>query len=332
MYNTQAMAKPIHLPYVRVDGYVLITGSANPKLADQIGTLLKKKVDCPISKFSDGEIRVQISSNLRRRHVFVIQPTSAPINDNLMELLFIIDAARRASAAEIVAIIPYFGYSRQDRKEKSRVPISASLVAQMIEEAGASRIITLDIHSEQQEGFVKIPWDNLFGSYSLIPKIKSKKLKNLIVASPDKGGMVRATGYAKLLKADGVALVYKERDIEVNNKSETLAMIGDVNGKDVLLVDDMIDTAGTIVNAANFLKKKNARQILVCSTHGIFSGPALLRIENSKIDEVIITDTIAPRKEVLENKKITIVSVAKLLAEAVHRIQTGESLSRDLIL
>src|SRR5260370_4940604 len=172
----------------------------------------------------------------------MIQPTSIPVNDNIMELIFMIDAAKRASAREIIAVIPYFGYSRQDRKEMPRVPISASAVSSMIDHAGADRIITIDIHAEQSEGFIQKPWDNLYGSYSLLPAIKARNLSNLIVASPDKGGMLRATGYAKLLQAAGIAIVYKERDVALNNISEALAMIGDVKGQDVLLVDDMIDT------------------------------------------------------------------------------------------
>ncbi|HLD01598.1 MAG TPA: ribose-phosphate pyrophosphokinase [Patescibacteria group bacterium] len=314
------------------NGVILVTGRSNPVLAQTIAKKLGQDAYEPVTIFSDGEIRVKIPPNLRRRHVFIIQPTTPPVNDHLMELVFMIDAARRSSAKEISAVIPYFGYSRQDRKEMPHVPISASVVASIIVNAGAQRIVTVDIHSEQQQGFTAVPWDNLYGSYTLVPEISRRKLHDLVVASPDKGGMTRATGYAKRLNAIGVALVYKERDVALNNKSEALEMIGDVKGKNVLLVDDMIDTAGTIVNAANYLKKRGARKILASATHGIFSGSALARINSSAIEEVIITDTVMHTDMVKKNKKITVVSVAPLLAEAIRRIETGESISRDLIL
>lgn len=317
---------------LKSDDLILLTGRANNKLADDIGKILKLEVSNPVSIFSDGEIRVRIKQNLRRRSVFIIQPTSKPVNDHIMELVFIADAARRASASEIIAVIPYYGYSRQDRKEMPRVPISASVVSSILVNVGVDRIMTIDIHSEQSMGSVHIPWDNLYGSYSLLPIIKKRNLKNLVVASPDKGGMHRATGYAKLLQAEGVALVYKERDVKLNNVSDTLEMIGNAKDKDVLLVDDMIDTAGTIVHAANFIKKKGARSVRVVATHGLFSGDAIQKITDSAIEEVIVTDTIAHRKEVLDNSKMTIVSVAPLIAEAIRRVKTGESISKDLIL
>ncbi len=314
------------------EDFVLLTGTSNPPLAKEIGTLLKTEVFEPISIFSDGEIRVKIPHNMRRRHVYIIQPTSGPVNNHIMELLLMIDAAKRGSASEVIAILPYFGYSRQDRKEVARVPISASLIASAIEHAGADRILTVDIHSEQQEGFVRIPWDNLYGSYSLIPVLKEKNLSNLIVASPDKGGMKRATGYARLLGASGLALVYKERDIDITNASEALGMMGDVRDKDVLLVDDMIDTGGTLINAAGYLKKNGARNIIAAVTHGLFSGSALEKISNSIIEEFFVTDTIMQRVDVVKNKKVTIVPIAQLIAEAISRTETGESISHDLIL
>jgi ribose-phosphate pyrophosphokinase len=314
------------------DEFILLTGRANPELAHAVGKILGIDVTNPITSFSDGEIRVRIQSNLRRRTVFIIQPTSAPVNDNLMELILMTDAARRASASEIVAVVPYYGYSRQDRKEMSRVPISSSVVASLLVASGMDRILTVDIHSEQQEGFIAKPWDNLFGSYSLIPEIKKRKLTNLVVAAPDKGGMLQATAYAKLLGAKEIAVVYKQRDIMLNNVSNTLAMIGDVDGKNVLIVDDMIDTAGTIVNAANHMKAKGAKSIRVVATHGLFSGDALERIAGSAIEEMIVTDTIAHREEVKNNPKITIISVAPLLAQAILRIKNGKSISKDLIL
>lgn len=312
--------------------FVLLTGRANPQLARKIAKILKKNIDEPISVFSDGEIRVKISLNLRRRHVFIIQPTAPPVNDNIMELILMIDAARRASASEIIGVIPYFGYARQDRKEKSRVPISASAIASIFEYAGVNRIFTVDIHSEQQEGFIKGPWDNVYASYSLLPEIKSRKVSSLVIASPDKGGVTRATGYARLLNASGIAIVYKERDIHVNDASETLTMVGNVRGKDVLIVDDMISTGGTLFNAADLIAKQGAKSIRAAVTHGLFSGSALEELTHSSIEEIIVTDTIAHRKKVVDHPKITIVSVAPLVAEAIRRIQTGASISKDLIL
>ncbi len=316
----------------KLEDFIILTGSANPELAESVGKILHTEVTCPISVFSDGEIRIRIKPNLRRRNIFLIQPTSAPVNNHIMELVFMADAAKRASASEVTAVIPYFGYARQDRKEMSRVPISSAAVSSLLVNAGIDRILTVDIHSEQMEGSIKQPWDNLYGSYSLLPVLKKRKLKNLVIASPDKGGVLRATGYAKLLQAEGIAIAYKQRDIMVNNVSDTLEMIGEVKDRDVLLVDDMIDTAGTIVHAANYIKQKGARSVRVAATHGLFSGDALKKIADSAIEEMVVTDTIKPREEVLKNKKITIVSVAPLLAEAMRRINTGESISKALIL
>lgn len=310
---------------------VLLTGTSNEPLARSIAKILRKTVDMPISQFSDGETRVKIPHNLRQKSVFIIQPTSPPANNHLMQLVFIIDAAKRASAKEITAVISYFGYARQDRKEMPRVPISSSVVARMIEAAGADRIVTIDIHSEQQQGFVKVPWDNLYASFALIPAIKKMRLRNLVVVSPDKGGVVRATAFASFLKAQGIAIVFKERDVSLSNHSEALDLIGTVKGANVLLVDDMIDTAGTITNAAHLLHSKGAKSVRVAVAHGIFSGSAMEKIEASAIEEVLVTNTIQLRNEVAKHRKITVVSVAPLLAEAIRRIQTGESLS-ELIL
>jgi ribose-phosphate pyrophosphokinase len=242
-----------------------------------------------------------------------------------------IDAAKRASSSEVIVIMPYFGYSRQDRKEMARVPISSAVIASMIAHAGADRILTLDIHSEQEEGFIKQPWDNVYASYALAPAIKKKHLDNLVIVSPDKGGVSRATFYQGLLKANELAIVYKERDLSVNNKSEALAMVGDVKGKNVLLVDDMIDAGGTIVHAADYLKEKGAKRIFACVTHGLFSGDALSRISKSALEKVIVTDSVKHRNEVVKHPKIEIVSVAPLLAEAIKRIETGDSISSLII-
>lgn len=315
----------------KADDLVLITGSANQELARQIGKILKTKVTNPISIFSDGEIRVRIEPNLRRKSVYIIQPTSSPVNDHIMELVFMADAARRASASEVIAVIPYFGYSRQDRKEMSRVPISSSVVSSMLTNAGVDKILTLDIHSEQQLGSIAKPWDNLFGSYALVPILKKRKFKYPVIASPDKGGVLRAAAYARLLQAQGIAIVYKRRDIQLNNVSGALDMIGEVADKDVFLIDDMIDTAGTIVHAAELLKKRGARKIRVAATHGLFSGDALEKIRDSVIEEVIVTDSIAQGEAVRRHPKLTIVTVAPLLAYAIKHIQRGEPLSKDLI-
>jgi ribose-phosphate pyrophosphokinase len=320
-----------HTP-IDTDEFILLTGRANPELAEAVGRILKTEVTCPITSFSDGEIRVHIKQNLRRRMVFLIQPTSFPVNDNIMEVILMSDAARRASASEISAVIPYFGYARQDRKEMSRVPISASAVSSLLINAGIDRILTIDVHSEQMEGSIRQPWDNLYASYSLLPVLKKLNLQNIVVAAPDKGGVLQAVKYAKLLDASGIAFVYKMREIAVNDVTNTLGMIGEVNGNDVLLVDDIIDTAGTIVNAANYIMERGAKSVRVAATHGVFAGEALEKISKSAIEELFITDTIKPREEVLQNKKIRIVSVAPLLAEAIRRIKTGESISKALIL
>lgn len=244
-----------------------------------------------------------------------------------------IDAARKSSASEITVVLPYFGYSRQDRKDRSRVPISSALMASLLEYAGADRIVTIDIHSDQQQGFSRGPWDTLYASYTLLPLL-SRKFggKNLIVASPDKGGVLIAAAYANRLGAEGIAIVYKERDVTKSNidNSRVLGMVGEVEGKDVLLVDDMIDTAGTLCNAADKLKEAGARTITAAATHGIFSDPALERITKCAIDKIYITDTVNLRKEALAHPKIEVISVAPLLAEAIERIHTGDSLSEKL--
>src|SRR3989344_527028 len=238
------------------NGFVLLTGTANLKLAQDVAKILGKDVGETVSVFADGEKRVIIPENLRKRDVFIIQPTCPPVDSSIIELFLIIDAAKRSSASEVTAVIPYFGYSRQDRKDRPRVPISASIVARLIEYSGADRILTIDIHSEQEAGFVEIPWDNLFSSYSFLPELKKHFKSNLIIASPDKGGVPKATFYADLLQAEGIAIVFKERDVHKKNVSQALGMIGDVQGKDVLIVDDMIDTGGTLCDAAVLIKSK----------------------------------------------------------------------------
>lgn len=313
------------------NGFVLLTGTANLKLAQKIGQILGKNVYETVTTFADGEKRIVIPENLRKRDVFIIQPTCPPVNDNLVELFLIIDAAKRSSASEVTAIIPYFGYSRQDRKDQPRVPISASIIARLIEYAGADRILTIDIHSEQEPGFVEIPWDNLYASYSFLPILKKTFSKKLVIASPDKGGVLKATFYADLLNAEGIAIVYKERDQEKANKSKALDLIGEVEGKDVLIVDDMIDTAGTLCEAAKLIKIKGAKSVSAAVTHGLFSDPASKRIKDAGLEKIFITDTIPIKEEMRNNSRVTIVSVAPLLAEAIKCIYNGDSMSEKLI-
>ncbi|TSC88318.1 MAG: Uncharacterized protein G01um10147_223 [Microgenomates group bacterium Gr01-1014_7] len=313
------------------NGFVLLTGTANLKLARDVAKILGKNADETVTEFADGEKRIIIPENLRKRDVFIIQPTCPPVDSSIIELFLIIDAAKRSSASEVTAIIPYFGYSRQDRKDRPRVPISASTIARLIEYSGADRILTIDIHSEQEPGFVEIPWDNLFGSYSMLPELKKHFKSNLVVASPDKGGVPKATFYAELLDADGFAIVFKERDVVNINESEALDMIGNVKGKDVLLVDDMIDTAGTICNAANLIKARGAKSVSAAATHGLFSDAATDKIKKSALERIFITDTVPLRKEILENPNVTVITVAPLLAEAIKCIYNGDSMSERLI-
>lgn len=302
---------------------VLLTGSANPKLAERVGEILRMKVYNPVSRFSDGEVRIIIKENLCRKDIFLIQPTPPPVNDNLMELLLMIDAAKRASAGRITVVIPYFGYSRQDRSEQTGAPVSAAAVAAMIKNAGADHLLTVDIHSEQQKGAFGGPWDNLYGSGRLLPAITALKTKNLVIASPDKGGSERAIAYGTYLKTD-VAFAYKQRDISRSNRSEAMGLVGEVAGKDVVLVDDMIDTGGTMVHAAELMMEKGARSVRLAATHGLFSGPALEKLSGSPVKEVFVTDTILPRTEVSAHPKIKIISIADHLAKAIRRIHKGE--------
>lgn len=313
--------------------YVLITGTSNLQLAKDTAQSLGQEIHETVTSFADGEKRVRIPENLRRKEVFIIQPTCPPVDSTIMELLLMIDAAKRASASELNVVVPYFGYSRQDRKDRSRVPISAALIGRLIEFTGATRILTIDIHSEHSPGFVRIPWDNIYSSYSMLPKLKGKfNFDKLVVASPDKGGVLRATFYADLLNAEGVAIVYKERDVMKKNESRALDIIGNVRGMDVLMVDDMVDTAGTICEAARLIKERGAITVSVCATHGLFSKPAIERIEKSEIDKVYVTDTVPLRADVLNCDKIEVISVAGLLAKAILCIHDGSSISEKLIL
>lgn len=302
--------------------FKLFSGSANPEFARKVGEYLGMPVsDATLNKFSDGEIFVQITQSVRGQDVFVIQPTCSPTNDNLMELLVMVDALKRSSAKSISAVIPYYGYARQDRKAAPRVPITAKLVADLLESAGIDRVVTIDLHAAQIQGFFTVPADNLFGSILFVNYIKSKNLKNPIIASPDIGGVARARLYADKL---GYDLVIVDKKREKANVSEVMNIIGDVKGKDVILVDDMVDTAGTLVKAAEALKQRGATSVMACCTHGVLSGPAYERIANGVLDELVISDTIPTRPNA---QKITVLSASTIIGEAIRRIHNNESVN-----
>ncbi|AOH51873.1 TPA: ribose-phosphate pyrophosphokinase [Campylobacter jejuni] len=303
-------------------GYKIFSGSANVEFARQVSKYLSLPLsDSGVKRFSDGEISVQIDESVRGKDVFIIQSTCAPTNDNLMELLILTDALRRSSANSITAIIPYFGYARQDRKANPRVPITAKLVANLIQASGIDRVATIDLHAGQIQGFFDIPVDNLYGSIVFNDYIKAKHFKNAIIGSPDIGGVARARSVAKHLGLD-IVIVDKRR--EKANESEVMNIIGDVKDKEVILVDDIIDTAGTIVKAAEALKEKGAKSVMACCTHAVLSGKAYERIASGVLDELVVTDTI-PLKEQLANIKV--LSVAPVFAEVIRRVYHNESVN-----
>jgi ribose-phosphate pyrophosphokinase len=302
----------------------LISGNANRPLAEEIAHHLCLPLgDADVSRFSDGEVYVQINENVRGEDVFVIQPTCPPVNDNLMELLVMIDALKRASARRITAVLPYYGYGRQDRKAASRVPISAKLVADLITTAGAHRVLAIDLHAGQIQGFFNIPVDHLFAAPVLIDYLVKKDLEDPVLVSPDAGGVERARAIAKRLKA-GLAIIDKRRDGP--NVAVFMYLIGDVKDKDVVVIDDMIDTAGTLIQAVDAVKREGARRVLACGVHPVLSGPAIKRISSSHLEELVITNSIplSPEKQL---PKIQVLSVAPLLAEAIRRIHGEESVS-----
>lgn len=303
----------------------IFSGTANPWLTKDICKALRQPLgDCTISRFSDGELRIKINENIRGADVFIVQPTFSP-GDNLMELLVMTDAAKRASAKRITAVIPYFGYSRQERKDQPRVPISAKLVANLITTAGANRVLTLDLHAEPIQGFFDIPVDHLYASPVLISHFVMHKLKDLVVVSPDTGGVPRARAFAKRLGNDTpLAIIDKRRPGP--NRIEILNVVGDVAGKNCLIVDDIMDTARTISEVAIILKKNGAKDIYACATHGVLSGNAIDSLQRSPIKELVISDTIplAPEKRI---PKIKVLSIARLLAEAIRRIHQERSVS-----
>jgi len=306
-------------------GMKIFTGNANPGLAKEICDRMNIPLgNAVVSRFSDGEINVQIMDNVRGSDVFVVQPTAAPVNRHLMELLIMIDALKRASAARITAVLPYYGYSRQDRKVQPRVPITAKLVADLITTAGANRVLTIDLHAGQIQGFFNIPVDNLFAASVLLDYLRTKKFKNLTLVSPDAGGVERTRAFAKRLNAS-LAIIDKRR--EKANVAQVMHIIGDVKGHDCLLLDDMVDTAGTLTEGVTALKNAGAGIVAAACTHAVLSGPAIQRINDSALDEVIVTNTIALDNKQKESRKLTVLSVAPVLAEAMTRIHEETSLS-----
>jgi ribose-phosphate pyrophosphokinase len=308
-----------------IKALTIFSGNANRDLAESICKCVEVRLGaCDVTTFSDGEIFVEVGENVRGVNCFIVQSTCTPVNQNLMELLVMIDALKRASAGSIVAVIPYFGYARQDRKVKPRTPISAKLVADLITAAGADRVVTVDLHAGQIQGFFDIPVDHLFGMPVMIDYLKQHHGKDSVLVSPDAGGVERARAYSKRLGAS-LAIIDKRR--ERANVSEVMNIIGDVKGKDAVLVDDMIDTAGTLTNAARALMEAGARTVSACASHAVFSGPAIKRIEDSPLTEVIVTDTIPLTNDGKACKKVKQLSVARLLGEAIKRIHHGDSIS-----
>ena len=304
----------------------IISGNSNPILANQISKELKvKTIDVTVTRFSDQEVFVEINENIRGKNIFVIQSTSMPANDHIMELLITIDALKRASANTVTAVIPYFGYARQDRKVGPRTPISAKLVADILTTAGIDRLLTIDLHAGQIQGFFDIPVDNLYAAPVITKDIlKNYKDKDLVVISPDVGGVVRARGIAKRINGD-LAIVDKRRDKA--NESEVMNIIGNINNRDCIIVDDIVDTAGTLCNAAEALINEGANSVSAYITHGVLSGPAIERLQNSKLKELVITDSIAPTKLILDASNIRIINLAPLIAEAIRRISSDSSVS-----
>jgi ribose-phosphate pyrophosphokinase len=305
---------------------MLFSGNANSVLAQEIATHLGAQLGkANVGRFSDGEVTVEIQQNVRARDVFVIQPTCSPTNENVMELLIMVDALKRASARRITAVIPYYGYARQDRRPRStRVPISAKVVANLLETVGVERLLTMDLHADQIQGFFDIPVDNIYASPVLLSDLKNKNYPELVVVSPDVGGVVRARALAKQLGCD-LAIIDKRRP--KSNVSEVMHVIGEIDGRNCVIMDDMIDTAGTLVKAAEVLKERGAGKVYAYCTHPVFSGPAIERIGKSLLDEVVITNTIPLSDAAKACKKIRQLSVAFLFAETIRRISDGESVT-----
>ena len=311
-----------------VDSNLMVfSGNAHPKLAQDMADYLNVSLGkALISRFSDGEVQVEIQENVRGKDVFVVQPTSLPTNDHIMELLIIVDALRRSSAERITTVIPYFGYSRQDRRVRSiRVPISAKVIANLLSSVGTNRVLTVDLHADQIQGFFDIPVDNIYASPVMLGDIYKRKHSNLIVVSPDVGGVVRARALAKRLDDADLAIIDKRRPKA--NQAEVMHIIGDVEGKDCFIIDDLVDTAGTLCQAASALKEHGANTVQAYATHPVLSGKAVENIENSELDELVVTDTIALREDARACSKIRQLEVSALIAESMRRINQEESVS-----
>ena len=306
---------------------MVFTGNSNRDLATKVASRLYLELgSAKVDKFSDGEVTVELNENVRGKDVFVLQSTCEPTNDNLMELLLIIDALRRASASRITAVVPYFGYARQDRRVRSaRVPISSKVVADMMVSVGVDRVLTVDLHAEQIQGFFTCPVDNVYGSPILNDDIVASKFKDVVVVSPDIGGVVRARAIAKQLDDADLAIIDKRRPRA--NESEVMNLIGDVEGRTAIMVDDMVDTAGTLCSAANALKERGATKVVAYCTHAVLSGKALENVRNSQLDELVVTDTIPLSEEAKSVKKIRQLTIADLLAESIRRVSNEESIS-----
>jgi ribose-phosphate pyrophosphokinase len=304
----------------------IFTGNANPELAQEIAKMLGTPLgQARVSRFSDGETFCEIKENVRGLDTYVVQPTSSPVNDNLMELLIMCDALRRASAAGITAVIPYYGYARQDRKVAPRTPITSKLVADLLVAAGVTRVLCVDLHAGQIQGFFNIPFDHLYAlPVFLDDYLKQRFSAETVFVSPDAGGVERARAYSKRLGAT-LAIIDKRRDRP--NESEVMHLIGDVKGRDCIIIDDMIDTAGTLCNAARAAMDYGARRVVACATHGVLSGPAVQRIEESPLEEVVVTNSFPLSEEARACKKIRVLSIARLLGEAIRRIHNSDSVS-----
>ena len=306
---------------------ILFSGSASRPLAERVAKELRMKLgSADVGRFSDGEVDIEIHENVRGRDVFLLQSTGAPTNDNIMEIMIMADAIHRASAARVTAVIPYFGYARQDRRARSaRVPISAKVVADMLGSVGIDRMLTVDLHSDQIQGFFNMPVDNVYGSPVLVDHMVSAAYKNPVIVSPDVGGVVRARAIAKQANDLDLAIIDKRRPQP--NETKVMNVIGDVSGKTCIIVDDIVDTAGTLCTAAQALKEEGATRVVSYTTHPVLSGNAIEKISSSELDEMIVTDTIALSKEASSCKKIKQLSLARVLAEAIKRVSNEESIS-----
>ena len=309
-----------------MNDYIIFSGNSNPELVKKICRFLDVQPgSAKINTFSDGEVQIEINTNVRGRDIFVVQSTCLPVNDNIVELLLMIDAFKRASARRITAVMPYYGYSRQDKKVAPRVPISAKLVADLLTTAGANRVITMDLHAGQIQGFFNIPVDNLFAAPVILSYIRKNFNSDIVIVSPDAGGVERGRAFAKRLNA-GLAIIDKRRDRP--NEAKAMGVIGEVEDKTVIILDDMADTAGTLTEAAGAVMENGAKEVFACCTHPVLSGPAVDRIASSVIEKVIVTDTIPLRQPAIESGKFHVLTIADLFGEAILRSHRGDSVAK----